>query len=251
MVISAVQSADPKQNVQKCCPIDERLYNSQCNKTDVTNEAYWSHYNVTFGMVNSKFDPLGNENETVQVLQSGVLQLINEGKVSDNFVDHFYCIDYNEDNQIVAIVGDKVYQAALNVTYAFLQVLGVVCLIATGVIYLMVTKLRNYHGKALACHTFHLALAMILNTAHSFYDEETTYLQNAANFAHLSSYAWLMVMWLNLMFLSKFPKRIKMGTFSFFFTFILVCAVCAMLIYFKIRQWLPPIDQFAGDKRGE
>ena len=130
----------------------------------------------------------------LRLLSSGFLET-EKGGITELFNDNYFCVDFDKNGKLVALLGDAISKAALQITYASLQILGVVCLITTGVIYIIVAKLRNYHGKALACHTLHLALAMILNVINSFYNDKISYLSHLANFGHLSSYAWLMVMW--------------------------------------------------------
>lgn len=245
-----------KQLVYKCCDHDEVLNDKEkCIKSNEIHENYWKDYHVIVRMISSYGAFIvGSENENISVLPSGDL-LAKTISSTDTFVDHQYCIDFKEDGIKYALLVQipSLGSITLLAVQIFLLFLGLVCLVSTAAIYLIVTDLRNYHGKALACHTFHLALAMAINASIRFFEKEPVlgFLKHLANFSHLSSYAWLMVMWLNVVCLSRYPKRYKMGSFAFIFTFLMVYAVCAMLILFKIKMWLRPFEIFQYDRRGE
>ena len=260
--LAFLRLSDAKVALNKCCEQDEVLWRESdegsaiCVKSNSmsSHEDFWISYNVFVKMTPVKkymFDFYD-----IDVQSGGVLVVKNEEDATKTYYNDknaTFCVDFNEGGTKFGIVAPK-STILIQSLYATFQVIGIMSLVVTGAVYLVVTPMRNYHGKALIGHTFSLAMAMTLNacTDHFYGEPVYQYLLNLADFSHLLSHFWLTAMWFNVWCLSRFPKRIKLKNLEFIYTAFVVFAVATILVISRAkgRKFLC-FDYFLYDFRGK
>lgn len=268
--IGLIGNSEAKIPVNKCCQLNEVLndigkdknYTSYvCQHSESNNEELWKNYTVTIKMTPKDEKIFVVDGNDRLEIQSGGFLI---GK-KDGVVDYIYnednatfCVDLNANNSTfiaLILLNERAHhqlEGKPGIFYSAAQSIGIFFLIITGLIYLKVTPLRNYHGQAIVCHSFLLALAMALNAWSNYFIDFVEVHKNLlrlAQFCHLSSYFWLTAMWMNS-WCHSLLKRRKLTQQDFLFSFGIISAVALGMVIARANKWLYCIKYFEFDKRG-
>ncbi|KAL7016652.1 hypothetical protein ACKWTF_010081 [Chironomus riparius] len=144
-----------------------------------------------------------NYNDMLYVIQNGSLLRIDENFESFDIFEH-YCLDMDEDEQILTAIVCEFDEAIFRVNraqaliFATCMIISVPCLLLTVTLYLLVPELNDLHGKSLACHSISLALGFLLLAISQFRDDVFFLEGYIIQFCIISCFFWLTVMWIDI-----------------------------------------------------
>ncbi|XP_070491185.1 probable G-protein coupled receptor Mth-like 14 [Chironomus tepperi] len=160
-----------------------------------------------------------NYNDMLYVIQNGSLLRIDENFESFDIFEH-YCLDMDEDEQILTAIVCEFDEAIFRVNraqaliFATCMIISVPCLLLTVTLYLLVPELNDLHGKSLACHSISLALGFLLLAISQFRDDVFFLEGYVIQFCIVSCFFWLTVMWIDICIHAWYylPRGIKQTT---------------------------------------
>uniref|UniRef100_A0A182PWE2 G-protein coupled receptors family 2 profile 2 domain-containing protein n=1 Tax=Anopheles epiroticus TaxID=199890 RepID=A0A182PWE2_9DIPT len=143
-------------------------------------------------------------NDTLYVIQNGSLLVIYGGKYYD--VYNTYCLDFDRTDGTlvgyvcaaeVTVVADLVQGQLLLLTICL--IVAIPALLVTALLYILVPKLRDLHGRALAMNCVNFAIALLLECFFQYRNRgnrmllDDMALENYAEYFILATFFWLLV----------------------------------------------------------
>ncbi|XP_320866.3 probable G-protein coupled receptor Mth-like 14 isoform X1 [Anopheles gambiae] len=143
-------------------------------------------------------------NDTLYVIQNGSLLVIYGGKDYD--VYDTYCLDYDRtDGALLAYVCPSEVRVMVDVVKGQLFLLTICLIVAipallvTALLYIIVPKLHDLHGRALAMNCVNFAIALLLECFFQYRNRgkrmlmDDMVLENYAEYFILATFFWLLV----------------------------------------------------------
>uniref|UniRef100_A0A182YNT7 G-protein coupled receptors family 2 profile 2 domain-containing protein n=1 Tax=Anopheles stephensi TaxID=30069 RepID=A0A182YNT7_ANOST len=202
-------------------------------------------------------------NDTLYIIQNGSLLVIYS--INDYDVYDTYCLDYDrEDGTLVGYVCPSEVRVMVDLVKGQLFLLTICLIVAipgllvTAVLYIVIPKLHDLHGRALALNCVNFAIALLLECFFQYRNRgkrmlmDDMVLENYAEYFILATFFWLLVNCANNCFHAwyyvprgkKFNMREENRRFALYAAFAQLVPLWIVLCYSTTPAGTPAIKHY-------